>query len=616
MSGKEELARRRIIRIRPLPDPLQSSLIEREETKRKKKDKKERNRNEMKKLFNKIVSAVVALTMLTAGLALCASAETGAEPASATEKNHTYELYQIFKGDFGGEKLSNITWGKNGIGTEDEAVGSETLTALSNVTDDSKNSDSAQLAVIKNYVNLNSTAYRGGDQQPEKDADSNGYTYTDIEPGYYLIKDKDNSQTGEGSYYTLYVVKSTSGTLFFEPKGSVPDITKKVYEDGGWYAANSASIGEDVKYQITGTVSSRISEFATYYYKFTDTLSSGLTYKDDSLKVYLVNGTSKVDVTSCFWVSIGEYSETNGTSITVAISDLKALVHTADVDTLDGNSTVVVEYTAVLNENALIKDPNNNDVKIVYSNDPNNSGTPTECPPGTPKEEPEPQYPTGETVTATTQTFTTSLVIKKVDDAKEILTGAEFTLTGDGVKQVLVTELTFVEDENGTYYKLKDGTYTMVAPVTAEDATNTTDRYASIDTKYEKSTVINLKGEGQTETTVKGEVDENGIVTFTGLGAGEYTLSETKTPAGYNTMENITFKITFDKDSKTFSANRDDLVFDAAKGEFNTSIINHAGSSLPHTGGIGTTIFYALGTALVLGSAVLLIVKRRMKNEA
>jgi LPXTG-motif cell wall-anchored protein len=156
----------------------------------------------------------------------------------------------------------------------------------------------------------------------------------------------------------------------------------------------------------------------------------------------------------------------------------------------------------------------------------------------------------------------------------------------------------------------------MVAPVTAEDATNTTDRYASIDTKYKKSTVINLKGEGQTETTVKGEVDENGIVTFTGLGAGEYTLSETKTPAGYNTMEDITFTITFDKDKKTFGANRDDLVFDATNGVFNTSIINHAGSSLPHTGGIGTTIFYALGTALVLGSAVLLIVKRRMKNEA
>jgi fimbrial isopeptide formation D2 family protein/LPXTG-motif cell wall-anchored protein len=581
----------------------------------------------MKKRLQRLLSAVVALTMAAASLSICAAAsDTEISTQNETNKKaHTYELYQVFKGDFGSEKLSNVTWGKNGIGTEDEAVGSETLTALSNVADDSKYSDSAQLAVIQNYVNLKSTPYRGADQQPTKDEDSNGYTYENVDPGYYLIKDQDNSQTGEGSYYTLYVVKSTSGTLFFEPKGSVPDITKKVFEDGGWYSANSASIGEDVTYQITGTVSSRISEFATYYYKFTDTLSPGLTYKagEDNLKVYLVNGSNKVNVTQYFWVNVGEYSKDSGTAITVAIADLKALlkvpVSTTDKTskyTLDGNSTIVVEYTAVLNENALIKDPNTNEVKIVYSNNPNDSGTPTENPPDTPKDEPKPQYPTGETVKATTETFTTSLVINKTDDDSKILTGAEFTLTGDGVKQVLVTELTFVEDKDGTYYKLTDGTYTVVAPVVATDSTDTTDKYDSITKKYKKSTVITLKGEKQTETTVKGEVDENGVVTFTGLGAGSYKLSETKTPAGYNTMEDIEFKITFDKDAKTFSANRNDLVFHTDTGMFTAKIINHAGSSLPHTGGIGTTIFYALGTALALGCAVLLVVKKRMKNAA
>jgi fimbrial isopeptide formation D2 family protein/LPXTG-motif cell wall-anchored protein len=422
------------------------------------------------------------------------------------------------------------------------------------------------------------------------------------------------------------VVKSTSGTLFFEPKGSVPNVTKQVAEGEGWYSANSASIGEDVKFKITGTVSSRISEFATYYYKFTDTMSAGLDYKkmtkeekDDNLKVYLVNGDSKEDVTQYFWVSVGEHSKENGTNITVAIADLKALLNVKDTDgnskySLNGNSKIVVEYTAVLNQNALIKDANTNEVQVVYSNNPNDSGTPTENPPDTPEEEPKPQYPTGETVKAKTETFTTALVITKINKAGETLTGAEFTLTGKGVKQVLVTELTFVEDENGTYYKLADGTYTETAPVVAEDVTDTTDKYESTTTKYSKSTVVTLKGEGQTETNVKGEVDEKGVVRFTGLGAGEYTLSETKTPAGYNTMADITFTISF-TDSKTFSANRDDLVFDANNGVFNTKIINYAGSSLPHTGGIGTTIFYALGTALVLGCAVLLIVKRRMKNE-
>jgi fimbrial isopeptide formation D2 family protein/LPXTG-motif cell wall-anchored protein len=585
----------------------------------------------MKKRFHKICSALVALTMLAASLAVTASAAEG-EPSTqstTTGKAHVYELYQIFKGDFSSKALSNITWGQNGTGTVDTAVDGDTLSALSAVADDKTNSDSAQLEVIKKYVDLTSTPYRGDDKQPTKDENSNGYNYYNIDPGYYLIKDKNGSQTGEGSYYTLYVVKSTSGTLFFEPKGSVPNVTKEVAEGDGWYSANNAAIGEAVKFKITGSVSSRISEFATYYYKFTDTMSAGLTYKQDSLKVYLVNEdsqnvVSKEDVTQYFWVNASEYSETDGTNITVAIADLKALLNvpvsttnTASKYTLDGNSDIWVEYTAVLNENAVVKTGNPNEVKIVYSNNPNDSGTPTENPPGTPTEEPKPEHPTGETVTAKTETFTTALVIHKIDDNSNTLTGAEFTLTGSGVKQVLVTKNTFVEDENGTYYKLTNGTYTEDAPVEADDATNNTEDYASTEIKYKKTTVITLKGENQDEANVNvvGEVGNDGNVTFTGLGAGKYKLSETKTPAGYNTMADIEFTITFDRVNKTFSANRDDLVFDANNGVFNTKIINHAGSSLPHTGGIGTTIFYALGTALVLGCAVLLIVKRRMKNE-
>jgi fimbrial isopeptide formation D2 family protein/LPXTG-motif cell wall-anchored protein len=625
----------------------------------------------MKKFF----CAVIAMLMLLSCFSMTSFADDNDGSPSETseggdgvpavqqdepeEKKHVYELYQIFTGDFNENVLSNIKWGENGTGVKGEAVSKDVTDALKAVTNSS--SDTEKLAVIKNYAKLtNTTPYRGADEQPEKDTDgnSNGYTYTNVTPGYYLIKDKSGTQTGERSFYTLYVVKSAGDTLYFEPKGSIPTVSKKVAEDGGWYTTNNAAIGEDVQYQITGTVSSRIADFATYYYKISDTLSKGLTFKmtedangtyykltnggyttaaptaenadtyastttkystGTNLKVYLLNDKDKEDVTTYFWIKVGDYSITNGTSLTIAIGDLKALLNVKDGDaakyTLNSTSKIVVEYTAVVNENAVVKDPNTNEVMVTYSNDPNDSGTPTTEPPTTPPDEPTPDKPVGESVKSKTETYTTSLVITKVDgSSSKPLTGAEFTLTGNGIKQVLVTELTFVKADDGTYYKLTDGTYTLTEPVLEGDKKNS-DNYASTTDKYKKSTIVTLKGEGLDTTDIKGEVDADGVVTFTGLCAGTYTLTESKTPAGYNTMDPITFTISFDNDNQTFSSNRSDIVFDATKGTFASKILNYAGSTLPHTGGIGTTIFYTLGSALVLTAAVLLIVKKRMDHE-
>jgi fimbrial isopeptide formation D2 family protein/LPXTG-motif cell wall-anchored protein len=558
------------------------------------------------------------------------------------------------------------------------------LQALSTST-----SDSAKLEVIEKYVDLTTTPYKGADAQPTPDADSNGYTYTGVTPGYYLIKDQDKSQGTDG-YYTLYVVKAVGTTLFFEPKGSIPTVTKQVYEDGGWYSANSASIGEDVQYKLTGSVSSRIADFDAYYYKFTDTLSKGLTYKtvytkdengeyyllkngiytkdapvtgggaddtsanyasadkytakDDNLKVYLVNGTDEQDVTKYFYVSVGDYSETDGTTITVAIQDLKALLLVGTTEekeqdvldesgektgtetveiftptyTINSETKIVVKYTAVLNENAVVADANTNEVKISYYNDPNNSGTGATKPPSDtpPTDEPTPEtdQPTGESEKAKTETYTTQLTITKVNDSEQILTGAEFTLSGNGVKQVLVTALVYEKADDGTYYLLNDGTYTTEAPVTDGSDKDTSASYKDVNQKYKKTTKVTLKGEAQDETTVVGEVNDQGVVIFTGLGAGSYTLSETKTPAGYNTMSDISFTISFDKTAKTFSSSRNDIKT-TDNLTFHAKILNHIGSSLPNTGGIGTTIFYVAGTVMVLAAGILLITKKRMGRE-
>jgi LPXTG-motif cell wall-anchored protein len=656
----------------------------------------------MKRRLNKLFAAFLAVMLLVSCLSLTALAADPEEkedtPAADTSTvKHVYELYQIFTGNYDetSNVLGDIKWGLNGNVAKDgettkvgDAVSDTVLADLKSVSQSS--SDSAKLAVVEKYVVLTGTPYKGENDQPEKQEKGNGLVYENVTPGYYLIKDKENSQTGTGTNYTLYVVKATDGEILFEPKGSVPTVEKEVKNGDSWGDTNSASIGADVDYRITGSISSRIADYATYYYKFTDTLSKGLTYKkvytkdangeyyllkdgtytktapvtgggendtsanyasitdkytakDDNLKVYLVNGTDEKDVTKYFYVGVSDYSKDNGTTITVAIKDLKALLligkdvtttekvlddkgndtgKTQEVTTfvsdytITGTTQIVVKYTAVLNENAVVAPAHNdNTVKLVYSNNPNNSGTPTTTPPSDtpPTEEPKTDLPTGETVEDKTETYTTSLIITKMNENNKILTGAEFTLTGSGVKKVLVTELDFVKADDGTYYLLKDGTYTATVPVTDGSEGDNSSAYQDTTTKYKKTTKITLKDGTTEETNVKGEVDANGIVKFTGLGAGDYTLTESVTPTGYNTMTPISFTISY-KDG-AFKSDRDDIVYDATDGEFDMTVINKPGSTLPRTGGIGTTIFYVVGTILVLSAGILLITKKRMGRE-
>ena len=101
--------------------------------------------------------------------------------------------------------------------------------------------------------------------------------------------------------------------------------------------------------------------------------------------------------------------------------------------------------------------------------------------------------------------------------------------------------------------------------------------------------------------------DESGKIEMDGLDAGTYYLREVQAPAGYNKLKD-------DVEAVVTGASQDDdgkLTYTTLVEKVN----NNSGAELPSTGGIGTTIFYITGAALVLIAVVLLVVRRRMKAE-
>lgn len=574
------------------------------------------------KRIKKMLSIMLTLAM-TMAMSVTAFATSGNSAYTQTT-DHTYQVYQIFTGDYSNGVLSNIRWGQNGTGYEtgkqEQAKVPETeLEELEAVKDSKDNVE--KYRVIKDFVNLNSSAYRESTFTANATIEWNG-----LPAGYYLVRDKEGSLSGAGienEAYTFYVVEVIDGTLTINPKVDIPTPDKKIVEGTDKVSTNEASIGDEVKYEITGTMPSNIADYKEYYYKFTDTLSKGLTYKPGTISVS-VNG---VDVTTYF-----SHSESgNGaavvknadgtTTIQVGIQDVKGLKNVVPaVGDITASTTIVLTYTAILNEDAVIAGEGNiNDVKLTYSNDPNNSGNGNTTPPENP-DVPTTQHPTGESPKVEVVTFTTELTILKHNEENKFLPGTEFTLSGNGVNVVLVTSENFAPvaaGEEGEYWKLTDGTYTKEAPILEDTETTSNNKadYDSVDQKYTKTTSVIAKGNGKTETNVVGTIQADGTVTFRGLGEGEYTITETKTLDGYNTIEPITFKLTFNKDTKKFSSDND-VVKVGNDNMLDASILNKSGSLLPSTGGIGTTIFYIVGAILVVGAAILLVTKKRMSKEA
>ena len=506
------------------------------------------------KHIKKLASLLLVLVMVFA-LATTAFAEETAYSITINNsaKDHTYEAYQIFTGDLSGTTLSNIVWGSGVSEAGQTALGDAAAKAETLKTEaDAKAFAKAVAPYLTTAAGSANTVTDGK------------YVISGLAAGYYLVKDQDGSLTGDADAYTEYIIKVVSDTTA-TPKSSVPTVEKKVKDTNDstgvtsdWQDSADYDIGDSIPFQLKATLANNVSSYTTYKVVFHDTLSKGLTYNNDA-KVY-IGGTE----TNGFTVTATVYAD-GTTTLTVSCDDVKALGA--------GNSSVItVEYTAKLNENAVLGSAGNpNEVYLEYSNNPSKSEAGSN--------------ETGETPKDVVIVFTYKTIINKVDSENKPLTGAAFKL------EKLI--------------KGKDGaadTWTTVKEFTVDETTTS--------------------------------------FTFSGLDDGQYKLTETKTPAGYNTIDPIYFVIEATHDEtadaptlKTLNAyltdangnkqtemkdgesvNIDLGTVDLTAGSITTTVVNKSGSELPSTGGIGTTIFYVLGGVLVLAAVVLLVTKKRMSG--
>lgn len=243
----------------------------------------------------------------------------------------------------------------------------------------------------------------------------------------------------------------------------------------------------------------------------------------------------------------------NATSKTleIEIDDVKAL-HAGN------GSIITVEYKATLDATAVIgSEGNPNYAHLVFSNNPNGEGN-------------------GKTPDDKNIVFTYKVDANKVDPDHNKLPGAAFELWkkvgSDWVSKGVV---------NAT--QKSDGTYTI------DNATTVTE------------------------------------FAWNGIDDGDYKLVEVVTPAGYNTMEPLLFTVTATHSETadepvliTLSGNTttgDVITGNPNTGVLTSQIVNNRGTTLPGTGGIGTTIFYVIGGGLMVAAAILLITKKRMENR-
>lgn len=596
------------------------------------------------KRMKKLVSLLLTLVMVIA-MAAPAFAENKTVTLTNPQEGHTYTAYQIFKGEISGTedsyKLANIQWGDD---VESDAL-LQALKAMPELKFAACESAAAVAEVIaKEYADtdkLDELAKIIAEHLKEEATGevlnvSGNAASVEVAPGYYMIEDTvtENGNQNPISKHIVEVVGPTSLTQKSEEttvEKKIQKITEVKDNDGNVIAENKegvdldeAGIGEPKTFTLTATLPNDYALYKSFYLNFKDTMEhmeflgvdSVVVMRGDTEVVKIMAADKEGDAIGKYYAT-SETGKEDTVNLNVVIKNLKKVS-----EAIQAGDKVIVTYQAKLTPKAVIAgETNKNKVVLDYSNNPNSSWDP--------KENPDEQPPFGTTPEDVVELVTTELVIQKTDGEGKKLTGAGFTLTGDVNDIKITTTARFTRDDvNGIYYELTDGTYTTTSP----DTTNINeDKYVKVEGTYPKYIIdyVTETEEVKSDTNLKGVtawVDEDGKLVFSGLGAGDYTLTETTTPVGYNTIEPIKFTIKYIPAGSELEAGEREgfnvvdstqqiiLGTDGANNLMAT-IVNKSGALLPSTGGIGTTIFYVLGSILLIGAGVLLVTKKKMADR-
>lgn len=400
-----------------------------------------------------------------------------------------FEGYQIFNADVADDgTVSNITWANTNVQHAVEAfIQAEDESYEGTTAQDAADWITKKVDDEGSSVAFNSTAYKiaaAVDGLADKKTTNNGAA-SGLAHGYWLFVTKaDTINEGEAGTSPIFTVVGSTPVKVSEKTG-IPTVEKKIVSDAGGqeHDAADSQIGQDVTYNLYGTVAENFDKYESYFYQFSDKISKGLTLQKGA-KVYLYKNRAdaKGDLTRAKGTDITAYFKEE-TLAEAAEDGSKTTTWTCDnlkrVSDVTKDSYIVVSYKAQINKDAVVAgtEGNENTVTLNYSNNPMTSEH-------------------GETQPDTVKDYTYGLKINKVDLGTEAaLDGAEFTIQATGADDGASTNL-YVQ-QNGSLGK----------------------------------------------TPWKFKTANGGIIKVVGLDAGVYTVTETSAPDGYTTVEPFTFEI-------------------------------------------------------------------------
>lgn len=618
-----------------------------------------------KRFLSFILSVILVMTLAMPVMA--DEHENHTITINETVAEHEFEAYQIFGGEVASNDsnvvLSNPVWGsgvdptKTVTWTHSDST-TETLTLVQALQNPKLNptyynhylGDTTAADVVKTLSDFNTSAhadlfakivgkylkddYKASKPYKQTGTDSEGkpiyeevtdgknitnYQIQGLSDGYYLIKENATTDIPSTTHtdYILQIIQDVSVT----PKDGDVSVDKDIIEGGAPADACANNIGDVIDFKITATLPKNYDEFDVYYHAFVDTMSAGLTLDSGSIEVYTLNGDDEKLIDSSFYsvhvpestipvgnpnglIALTDYAE-GKPNLVIEFADL-TLLNDSNFYTVTPSTKIVLKYKAVLNENAIIGGSGNpNKIYLTYDRSPYDEGY-------------------GKTPENIVYVFTFKLDVTKVDGKNTqdttddvLLNGAKFILARErsGHKQYAVLKNSIVSKWTSWVDEadLKDYVDTTYAAETDEKRQEI---YDDLFSEYGVATVLESK---------------NGKFDVKGLDLDTYWLIETKAPAGYNTIDPIQFTInaSYDKtlgrpakegeseatDTLTITIGTDTQSGNTETGTVSTTVVNNPGSQLPTTGGVGTTLFYAIGGVLVAAAVVLLVTKKRMSSK-